>query len=134
MPVLKEEVRKEKVIEVITKRALVASECSCCKKVFKMERYCNDQLTPAVMKGIFDSGAIDENGRGLGNMFETLVCSFSCADEIFKGGWKNIPKFKPYVDAKAEIVRIELGLTSLMKEKEELLEEWENMPEESSVY
>ncbi len=134
MPVLKKEVKKEKLIEVVTKKALIASECSCCNKIFKMEQYGSYQLTPAVMKGIFDRGAIDENGRGLGNMFETQVCSFSCADKVFKNGWKNIPKFQPYVDAKAELVRVKLCLTSLIKEKEELLEEWENMPEESIIY
>ena len=127
MILLKEEVVKQKIVEVVTKKALYANRCSCCGKVFTMDKYCNDQMTPSNMKGIFNGGSayIDENGRSLGNMFSTTVCSFSCADEIFKGGWKKLGMYKIYANANAELVRVELGLTSLIKEKEELLEEWD---------
>lgn len=128
MILLKEKIIEEKTVEIVTKQALFANECSCCGKVFTMEKYCNDRLTPSNMEGTFDGGSayIDDDGRGLGNMFSTTFCSFSCADEIFKGGWKKLEIYKPYANANAELVRIALGLTSLIKEKEELLEEWEN--------
>ena len=123
---LKNAIKGKKTIAYERKAALFAKKCDCCEIIFNMDKYCNDNLEPSELKGTFSSGAVAIDGRHLGNMFQATVCSFECAHKIFNGAWENIPEYKPYKKAKAHLVRVELGLTSLIKTEEELISEWES--------
>ena len=99
-----------------------AQKCDYCGKIFRMDKYCNDLLAPAILSGIFSECADNE-----GNMFLATVCSFACAEKMFKGGWKNMPDYKPFKKINAYLVRVQLGLTSLIKTEEVLIKEWEDI-------
>lgn len=118
---LRKAITAKKTISYDKKPDLWAQKCECCGLIFKMDKYCNDQLAPAVMSGTFSKCAGDS-----GNMFFATVCSFACADKIFKGGWKDLPEYKPYKRVKAILIRVSLGLTSLVKTEENLIKEWQD--------
>jgi len=124
--ILKEEVKGKKEISYIKKHRLIAMKCDCCGLIFKMDRWCNDNLDPAILKGTFDRSATNNKGEQLGNMFDAMVCSFKCADAIFNDGWKDIPGYYFFKRCKAVLVRVEIGLTKLIKTEKELVNEWEN--------
>lgn len=121
---LKDAISEKKTITVEKKPALYASKCDSCELVFKMEEYCND-TNLGVLRGTFDNSALDKDGIGLGNMFSATVCSFKCADEIMKDGWKRMKDYKPFVKSKANLVRCELKVTSYLVPEEELIKKWE---------
>lgn len=118
---IRKAIKARKTITYDKKSDLWAQKCDCCGLIFKMDKYCNDKLCPAELSGIFSECA----GDG-GNIFLATACSFACADKLFKGEWKNIPEYKPYRKVKAILVRIELGLTSLVKLEKDIIAEWEN--------
>ncbi len=124
--ILKEEVKGKKTVSYIKKQRLVASKCDSCGVVFNMDKWCNDPLEPSILRGTFDRAATNNKGERLGNMFDAVVCSFKCADDIFKGGWKAVSGYYFFKRCKAVLVRVELGLTRLVKTEKELVDEWEN--------
>jgi hypothetical protein len=121
---LKEAIKGKQTITIEKKPALYASKCDCCGLVFQMEEYCNDKEL-GYLKGTFDNSAIDSYGKGMGNMFSATVCSFKCADEIMKGGWKRMKDYKPYIKSKANLVRCEVEITAYVIEEKELIKKWE---------
>lgn len=123
---LREAIKGKKTIIVERRPALYAIKCDCCGLVFQMKEYCNDRDL-GELKGTFDSGATDHEGRHLGNIFMANVCSFKCADDIMKGGWKNIKEYRPYIKSKANLVRCELKITSYVLGEKELVENWEGV-------
>lgn len=112
----------ERTVKVIAHPAVYASKCDSCGRVFDMKPFCNDTRL-GELDGTFDKSADDpETGRGLGNIFSAMVCSFACADAIFgKRGWVDMEEYRPFVDAGAELVRAELKLTSYVIGRAELL-------------
>lgn len=124
---LKDAVKGKKTVAFDKKPALYASVCDCCGKIFKMKPVCGD-ANLGMLEGIFDRCAVDEGGRGLGNQFRAMVCSFKCADGIMVGGWKKMEQYNPYAKAKADLVRCELRITSHVVGKDELIEEWKKKP------
>jgi len=122
---LREKIEGEELVTYTMKPELRALKCECCGKVFQMQPYCNDSIHPAIMTGIFDRMATGEDGRGLGNMFEATVCSFACADTVFVYGWKELDRYLPYLREGAELVRVQLGLTTSVVEEPELVQAWE---------
>lgn len=117
---LKDSIKSKKTIIVEKKPALYAMKCDSCGLVFEMDKYCNDNDL-ARLKGTFD---ICCDGRG--NQFESTVCSFKCADNIMKNGWKSIKEYKNYAKSKANLVRCELKITSYLVNEEELIKRWNN--------
>lgn len=124
---LKKSVKGKKTITYERKKSLRAYVCDSCGKVYKMKPYCNDDNL-GIIRGTFDNCAIGFDGKGLGNMFSANVCSFKCADDIMKGGWKKIKEYKPYIKSKANLVRCELKVTSYVIKEDELIKEWEKRP------
>lgn len=118
---IKKAIIGKKTVTYEKKPDLWAQKCDCCGKIFKMSKYCNDRLPPAILSGTFSKCAGNE-----GNMFSATVCSFTCAEKIFKGEWENIPDYKLFKRVKAQLIRVELGLTSLIKSEGNLIKEWEN--------
>lgn len=127
---LADETSEMKKVRVVTRRALYADKCDACGKVFQMTKWSggDSERRLAELHGIFDRCATDKDGRGMGNMFSACVCSFDCAHQIFTGGWRNMPQFKPYAEADATLVRGELVLTAFVKNAETMRTEWEQSP------
>ena len=123
--ILREKIEGEEFVTFTKKPALRALKCECCGRVFQMQPICNDQMTPSQMVGIFNMTPNDANGRGLGNMFEATVCNFQCADTMFLYGWKELDRYQPYVQAGAELIRVQLGLTTAIVDEDELVKAWE---------
>jgi len=131
---LREAVRRSVVREVVTKPELRASVCESCRKVFDMRPLCNDRHEPGRMEGTFlsEKAAVGEDGRELGNQFEAAVCSLGCAADLFeKEGWKAIPRYRPFADAGATLARVSVGMTTLVKQEDLLVREWEEEPEDA---
>lgn len=125
---LKDAVKGKKTVAFDKKPALYASVCDGCGKVFAMKQFCND-ANLGRLEGTFDSYNVqDDDGRGLGNQFSAIVCSFKCADVVMVGGWKKMGQYKPYARAKANLVRCELKITSYVVGKENLIKEWKKQP------
>jgi hypothetical protein len=122
---LRKAIRKRKSFTVEVKSQLHADKCDGCGKVFEMEEYCNDKDL-ASLRGTFDKGAADKDGRGLGNMFFATACSFACAHEVFTGGWKKMKQYKPFKKVGAILARGELTITPYVKNEDELVEEWDD--------
>jgi hypothetical protein len=120
--ILRQEVKDTKTVEYVKQPLLRANKCDCCGFVFQMDKWCNDSLTPAKLFGTFDT-----SNAFTGNMFDAIVCSFRCAHILFfQEEWKTMEKYKSFADIGAKLVRVELGLTSLIKDEKQLIEEWEN--------
>lgn len=115
-------------VEREIKPALWADKCHGCGLVFHMEPYSGYRQFLAEVHGIFDECGVDEEGRGLGNMFSATVCSFACADRIMKGGWRDMPDYKPFADIDATLVRAECHVTSLVKDQQQLIRDWAAKP------
>ncbi len=121
------EMGRVKIKDAITKRVrttvtvrepLYARKCDCCRKLFGMEAWCNDQNV-AYMQATFDMAP-----GGEGNIFFATICSLACGDKLFNGKWKKIKKYQTYVKAGATLVRAECYVT-LKKTVAELEEAWE---------
>jgi len=98
--------------------AVWGSECAGCGETFSMRAWCNDSRV-SELHGTFDRCAEDpETGRGLGNQFSTVVCSFACADKVMKGGWRDMPVYAPFAKADAALVRCDLTVTALVAKGE----------------
>jgi hypothetical protein len=100
---LKEAVHTRTLVKIEVKPALYADKCDCCGKLFTLDKYCNDKLSPGDMQGTFD-----QCSGSKGNMFFATVCSMDCAAKIFNGGWKDMRGYKSYAKEGATLVRIEL--------------------------
>lgn len=125
---LRKAVKGRKTVSFDKKPQLRGTICDGCGLVHKMEEFCND-TNLGILSGTFDRSATDRDGRGLGNMFTATVCSFDCADKVMKGKWKDLKDYKPYVLAKANLVRCSVQVTSFIKTENELIKEWEEMEE-----
>jgi hypothetical protein len=123
---LKDAIKGKKTITYVKKQDLWARKCDCCGLIFKMEGRSQDSYPPSIMHGIFSQCATGKDGRGLGNMFEATVCSFACADKIFKGGWENMSEYIPYKKEKAHLEWTSLYMTSSIKTEEQIIKEWKN--------
>jgi len=121
-------IKKKKTVTYDARPDLYASKCDLCKKIFGMQAYCNDKYV-AALHGTFDKSAADKDGRSMGNMFSATVCSFECADKLFKGGWKYMNEYKPYIKVNAILVRAECYLTALLQTEKELIKEWKEKEE-----
>jgi hypothetical protein len=129
---LKDAIKGKKTVEIVKKPELRATVCDCCGKIYHMGGSLDDgRRIAGKLHGIFNNSAWGDDGRGLGNMFSSSVCSFKCADEIMNGGWKKIKEYKPYVRAKAELYRCELLITTEVLTEEDLVNEWEKMREKN---
>ena len=103
------------------KPALKAHVCDGCGKIHRMDPYCNDGEI-GVLTGTFDVSV-------RGNMFSAIVCSFKCAHELMRGGWKKMERYEDYIEAGANLVRCEVKVTAYVKEKDELIKEWKEREE-----
>jgi len=128
---LEKEVRKRKTVDLRVRPALHAFKCDGCGKVFEMDRWNPNDQELGVLHATFETAGVhvvDENGRGLGNMFRAHVCSFQCAHDIFTGGWKKMPDYKPFVENALgrvfTLARAELRITSLVRNEAEIRAEW----------
>src|SRR5262245_48370002 len=110
---LRDEIKTEKMVEVVERPALYAKQCDACRKIFEMDVWCNEAPV-ARLGGTFTASTAMATGR-LGNMFEATVCSFACADKLFTGGWRDMPNYKPFVEADCRLVRASVQLTALMR-------------------
>jgi len=115
---LRSKVTKEELKEVVLRPDLYASKCDCCGLVYEMDG------TKGILSGTFDKCATDNEGKGMGNMFRAMVCSFKCAHEMMNDGWKKMKEYKPYKRAKATLYRCEVGISEMMTEKE-IVQQWE---------
>lgn len=122
---LKDAIKGKQMITIEKKPALYASKCDCCGLVFQMNQFCNDKEL-GCLSGTFDNDATDNNGRRMGNIFSATVCSFKCADEIMKGGWKKMKYYKPYIKSEANLVRCHVKITSYIITEKELVKKWES--------
>lgn len=121
---LKDAVKGKKTVSFDKKPALYASVCDGCGKVHEMKPFCNDNDLGR-LRGTFDTYDVrGDDGKGLGNMFSAIVCSFKCADVLMKGGWKKMKEYKPYAIANANLVRCEVKITSYVVGEDELIKEW----------
>lgn len=122
---LREPVTGKVTVERQVKPALYASRCDSCLLVFRMLPFCNDQNL-GQLDGTFECGDVfDDDGDGLGNMFRATVCSFRCADEIMRGGWRRIEGYRPFVQAGALLARCEVKVTAYLRTEAELVADWE---------
>ena len=112
-------------VKYVKRPSLYAKQCDICGKIFHMDKYCNDSLTPGELQGTFDECANDNTGKGMGNIFHADVCSFICADKMFNGEWKKLERFAPYIKVNANLIRVSLGLTSFVKDETHLIDDWE---------
>jgi hypothetical protein len=127
MKKIRDEVLGTAKVTYVKKKALYADECDCCGALFQMRRV--DEFVPENMEGEFSSFAEGEDGHRYGGAFEAIVCSFACADKLFKGGWKKLEKWKPYVQVGAELKSISLSITSDVMTEHDLIREWEGQKE-----
>ena len=117
---LEDAVMEKREIEVEVEPALYGTVCDSCGRVFHMKAYCNDRGL-ARLSGIFDMHNVVDpaTGKGLGNIFAADVCSLACAHELFaNGGWRKLSQYKPYVNADAKLVRVEVCVTSMVLDEE----------------
>jgi len=127
---LRSAVMGSRTVDYERKPALYASECAGCGCLYQMRQWNPNDRDLGTMRGTFECRTVcDENGRGRGNMFHADVCSFACADMVMKGGWKKIERYRPFADANAILVRVELQVTALVVKQPELEAEWEAAPE-----
>jgi len=121
---IRDEVQGVKKVVYRKKPELWLDVCDGCGKLFSMQPYCNDNLEPGRVHGTFDGCYRDK-----GNQFFATVCSLECAHKIFTGGWKLMREYKGYAKAGLELVRVAIGITSLVKYEDECIQEWEEMEE-----
>lgn len=110
-------VNAEKTVKVQEKPELYARRCDGCEKIFEMSRWCNDTLAPGELRGTFDR-SVGNNGFGAD------VCSFICAQKIFEGGWRQMSEYADFVRIGATLIRVELGLTTLVRDQAQVIAEW----------
>ena len=126
---LKDPVEVTREVKVTTRPTLYADKCDGCGLVFEMIEFCAEQ-NRARLRGTFDMCPNDDDGRGMGNMFEAVVCSFVCAHAVFaEGGWKKIKAYKPFVKAGATLARGEVTITARTRTQGEIVKAWETAPE-----
>ncbi len=126
---LKDPVKATRKVEVTTRPALYADKCDGCGRVFEMIEFCGEQGR-ARLRGTFNICPNDDDGRGMGNMFEAVVCSFACAHRVFADdGWKKIDAYEPFVKAGATLARGEVTVTACVRTQAEIVKAWENAPE-----
>lgn len=130
---IKDAVYKTRSERVEVEPAIWGAICAGCGDVFDMRQWCNEGDV-ASLRGTFDRCATDpKTGRGLGNSFLAVVCSFACADKIMKGGWRDISEYQPFAKADAVLVRCELKITALVARGEkEILKAAEEATHRSS--
>lgn len=126
---LKDPVEATREVKFQTRPMLCADKCDGCGLVFQMVEFCNEQGR-ARLRGTFDTCPNDENGRGMGNGFEAIVCSFACAHRVFaEEGWKSIEEYEPFARAGATLARGELTITARVRTRDEIIKAWEDAPE-----
>jgi hypothetical protein len=128
---LRKAIKKKVTISKEVKPPLFGRVCDSCGLVFGMMDWCNDRHSPGQLKGTFDECAVGSDGKSLGNTFRADVCSFTCAQEIYDGGWVRMKRYKPFIRAKAQLVRVSLGLTRTLRTEAELVAAWERGEVES---
>jgi len=122
---LREAVVGKKTVQYNKKDALRATKCDACGKLYQMSSWCNDDFV-GLLRGTFDKMPGTH-----GNMFDALVCSFACAEQIMQGGWKKLEEYKDFVAVGATLVRAEVKITTAFKTEQELIDDWESKPERS---
>lgn len=125
---LRDEVKVRKRVSVTERPALYASKCDACDKVFKAEKW-NQHDQPGKANGTFDPSA-----PGEGNGFSADVCSFTCADTLMAGGWRKMKAYKAQVKAKAELVRLNVQMTSTVRTEAETVNAWETAAPSNSFH
>lgn len=119
-----EAVREEILVDVEVRPALYVQQCDGCGEHFRMKEFCNDQNL-GQLSGTFSGIAVGRDGRRMGNIFISDVCSFACAHKVLTGGWKKIEEYKPFAEQDYELVRAELKITTMVvRGTKDLRKEW----------
>ncbi len=128
---LRDAVKGTAKVRYIQRPTLWAQQCAGCGRIFKMRgmKLDNPTRVPGDMRGLFDQGATDRDGRGLGNMFNATVCSLTCAHTVQDGEWKEIKEYKPYAKIGATLERVEVYVTNDILDEAALIAEWEAQPQ-----
>ena len=117
---IRDAVKGRNTVSYEKKEELRGMRCASCHQIFDMGTWCNDDKAPGLLTGTFD-----KTSQNQGNMFSCFVCSFKCAHDIFTGGWKKFKECSEFVQGGSELVRVELGLTTIFKDEQTLINEWE---------